>query len=95
MDDFYDLVERAPGVRIRPEGENTFLLYHPGTDELHLVDARSKAIFEMCDGRSIDLVVHAGAELVCSSKNCDAEQAAMEVLGLLCSFQRRSLVRFL
>lgn len=94
MNDLYDFVEREPGIRIRPEGEGAFLLYHPGTDELHLVDDRSKAIFELCDGRTIDDVVEEGSALICGGDGGDGKQAAAEVLAFLCSLQKRSLVRF-
>lgn len=94
MSELYDFVERTPGIRVRPEGEGTFLLYHPGTDELHLVDGRSKTIFELCDGRTIDDVVDEGAALICTADGSDEKQAAAEVLTFLCSLQQRSLVRF-
>ena len=94
MDEHYQFVEREPSVRIRPEGEDTFLLYHPGTDELHLIDARSKTIFEACDGRSIDAVIDDGVTHMCTTPTCDEQRAAVEVLDFLCNLQRRSLVRF-
>lgn len=95
MEETYEFVEREPGVRVRPEGDDTFLLYHPGTDELHLIDACSKAIFELCDGRSIDEVVAEGAALVCAGREMATDQAAVEVMDFLCGLQRRALVRFL
>jgi hypothetical protein len=87
----YEVVERAPGVRIRQETEATFLLYHPVTDELHLVGREAKVIFELCDGRAIDDVVREGARLL---DQADEAAAEAEVLAFLTSLHRRSLVRF-
>lgn len=94
MDDLNEFVERETRVRIRQESACSYLLYHPGTDELYLLDANGKAIFDLCDGRSIDDVVSEASLLLESDPSRDAATAELEVLGLLRSLHERALVRF-
>jgi hypothetical protein len=86
----YTRVERVANVRTRPEADHTHLIYHPGTDELHLVSDAGKAIFDLCDGRSIDDVVSEGALLL----GGEAGRAEREVLSFLQMLHKRAVVRF-
>jgi hypothetical protein len=86
----YTHVARTPKARVRPEAGDTYLIYHPETDELHLVSGAGKAIFELCDGRAIDDVVEEGAALIAGDRNA----AELEVLAFLQRLHKRSLVAF-
>lgn len=86
----YTHVTRESKARVRPEAGDTYLIYHPETDELHLVSGAGKAIFELCDGRSIDDVVEEGAAII----GGDHRAAELEVLGFLQGLHKRSLVAF-
>ncbi|MFZ5636348.1 MAG: PqqD family peptide modification chaperone [Pseudomonadota bacterium] len=87
-------VRRVQGVRIRQEREDGYLLYQPTTDELHLLDARGMAVFELCDGRSIDDVVAEGARLLPGDAGADGvgDRAEREVFAFLQKLQTRRLV---
>ena len=94
MSDYLHNATKVARVRIREEDDDNFLLYHPVTDELHMVSRAGKDIFEMCDGRSIDDLVIDGAALLqadpASSEN--AEPLRADVLSFLCALQKRQLV---
>ena len=92
--DAFTCVQKVVGVRVRQEQESSFLLYQPTTDELHLVDARGKAVFDLCDGRSINEVVISGARLLFTGDVPDStlERAEREVFAFLQHLQARSLV---
>jgi hypothetical protein len=83
-------VTRKLKARVRPEAGDTYLIYHPETDELHLVSGAGKAIFELCDGRTIDDVVEEGSTLIGGDRNV----AELEVLAFLQRLHKRSLVAF-
>lgn len=87
-------VRRVQGVRVRQEREDGYLLYQPTTDELHLVDARGMAVFELCDGRSIDDVVAEGARLLSGDDGTDDARlgAERDVFAFLRKLQTRRLV---
>lgn len=94
MNDLYHFVDQAAGVRCRPEGPGSFLLYQPKTDELHLVSELGKGIFDLCDGRPIDDVVAGGAALLEAQAHKQAGACDAEVLSFLCELERRSLLSF-
>ena len=87
-------VSRDAEVRVRRENDDSYLLYHPRTDELHLVSASAEAIFRLCDGRSISQVVMEGSTHlpVAAFDSMEAREAA--VLTYLRMLSARSLVRF-
>jgi hypothetical protein len=89
MRDFFSTVAKAERIRCRDESEGNYLLYNPRTDQLHLLDARGKCIFDLCDGRAIDDVVNEGAQL---SKDEASPLTPEAVLEFLCSLRRRDLV---
>lgn len=86
---YFSTVAKADRIRVRPENENSFLLYNPRTDQLHLVSEQGKRIFDLCDGRSIDSVVGEACE---TSGEGEAPPAPDEVLGFLCALKKRDLV---
>ena len=94
MSDYLHNATRVPRVRIRQEDENNFLLYHPITDELHMVSRAGKTIFEMCDGRSIDDLVIDGAALLQKEAPTEASEEPLraDVLRFLCALQNRQLI---
>ena len=81
-------------VRIRQEDDENFLLYNAKTDELHIVNRIGKAIFEMCDGRSIDELVIEGAKLLQGEDGAavDPEPYRANVLNYLCALRKRELI---
>ncbi|QUS58246.1 hypothetical protein [Pseudovibrio brasiliensis] len=46
MSEYFTTVCHTEGVRCRTEEEGNFLLYHPKTDQLHIVTSSGKAIFD-------------------------------------------------
>jgi hypothetical protein len=96
-DAVFTCVQRVATVRVRQEREDGYLLYQPATDELHLVDARGKAVFDLCDGRSIDAVIADGARLLCADDETEEAQARAEqdVFAFLHQLQARSLVAWI
>lgn len=87
MTTFYSSVAKAERIRCRPEDDDTFLLYNPRTDQLHLLDKSGKSIFDLCDGRSIDEVVREACALLGAP-----EVDAQHVLDFLCALKQRDLV---
>lgn len=89
MSDYFSTVAQAERIRCRPEDKGNHLLYNPRTDQLHLVDARGKQIFDLCDGRSIDAVLEEAAEFVLTG---EPPLSPPEVLDFLCALKKRDLV---
>ena len=94
MNKFFHYAKKGERVRCRQEDDDNFLLYHPETDELHMVGRDGKAIFDMCDGRSIDDLVVEGAKLLQrnSETTVVSEQSRCEVLSYLCALQKSALI---
>ncbi len=87
-------VDKAQGVRCRPEGDGVYLLYSAETDELHLVGKVEKAIFDLCDGRPIDQVVAAAEPMLRRMGVMEQDQAAVETMEFLRAMQKRALIVF-
>lgn len=95
MEDLRFFVARCEGLRVRAENEGRFLLYNPRTDELHLIGPLEKAIFDLCDGRSIDDVLAAAGPLFEQHGQDSApETLTAEVLAFLQGLYRRSLISY-
>lgn len=94
MDDWRFCVNRRADVRCRPEDGGRYLLYHPQTDELHLVGPVEKELYDLCDGRSIDALVEAAAPLLARLGVTDAEAVAGEVMAFLKALHQRALVEY-
>lgn len=94
MTEYFYYAKKGRRVRCRQEDDNSFLLYNPETDELHMITRNGKAIFDMCDGRSIDNLVVEGAKLLqpADDTQADAEPYRSEVLSYLCALQKRALI---
>jgi hypothetical protein len=92
--DTFEIVEKAPGIRCRPEGAGSYLLYCPKTDELHMVGEIAKAIFDLCDGRTVTEVVTAGGDLLLSGVAEPSKTSEGEVMAFLSELHRRSLIEF-
>tara|TARA_R110002167_G_scaffold94784_1_gene252768 strand:- start:9301 stop:9594 length:294 start_codon:yes stop_codon:yes gene_type:complete len=94
MNKFFHYAKKGTRVRCRQEDDDNFLLYHPETDELHMVSRDGKAIFDMCDGRSIDDLVVEGAKLLQPNRETPEESEPFrgEVLSYLCALQKRALI---
>ena len=91
----FEHVHRVVGVRVRQEREGTYLLYQPSTDELHLVDSRGKAVFDLCDGRGIDEVVVEGSRILLEGAETASDAAEAEILSFLRKLQVRGLIAWI
>lgn len=96
MSDYFSCAKKGSRVRCRQEDDDNFLLYNPETDQLHMVSREGKAIFDMCDGRSIDDIVLEGANLLqpAGEAQTDLEPYRGEVLSYLCALRKRALVEW-
>ncbi len=92
MDEWRFHVTRPAGIRLRQEDEGRYLLYHPGTDELHVIGPVEKEIYDLCDGRSIDDVVVAAIALLPRPAGRADEAVAREVLAFLSALHQRTLI---
>lgn len=90
MTEYFYYASKSNRVRCRQEDDDNFLLYHAATDELHMVSRTGKAIFDMCDGRSIDDIVNEGAGLLHDSADPKSHRA--EVLSYICALRKRALI---
>ncbi|SFU16724.1 Coenzyme PQQ synthesis protein D (PqqD) [Pseudovibrio denitrificans] len=94
MSQHFTTVRHAEGVRCRTEEGGNFLLYHPKTDQLHIVSNNGKAIFDQCDGKEIDDVVHLGGKLLAQETDQEEETLRSSVLVFLQELNKRNLIEF-
>ncbi len=94
MSEHFTTVRNTEGVRCRTEEKGNFLLYHPKTDQLHIVTSSGKAIFDQCDGKEIDEVVHLGGKLLLQESDLEEEVLRSSVLSFLQELNKRNLVEF-
>lgn len=94
MDTLRDSVQACADVRCRPEDEDKTLLYNPRTDEVHILGPTEKAIYDLCDGRSIDAVVEEATPWMAGLGITDPERAGREIVAFLTALGRRKLVEY-
>lgn len=92
MTEIFTKATQAEGVRWREEDGSNYLLYHPLTDQLHMISSVGKAIFDLCDGRSIDDIIHDGGRLL-GSEDGDGGSGS-QVLRYLIKLRERTLIEF-
>jgi hypothetical protein len=94
MNQYYHFANKGNRIRCRQEDDDNYLLYNADTDELHMISSVGKAIFDMCDGRSINDLVVEGAHLLqgAAEESSNLEPYRSEVLDFLCKLRKRKLI---